>query len=321
MIAEDLQEVMEGEAGRTIGLTGHPHLTMYVTNLGDRPGLLVDVQLPEGLSVEDGQGFDVVQLVGPVRNRLLVRPTKSGEVSPAFLGLVEYVYRETCATSTREASVRALLDAVHEFRQFFARRADRLSEAAVRGLFAELELILDLERRGIGIEDVLRSWSGPFRGTDFRFVGGSAIEVKSVRVPAKSVKISSEHQLENADRKLSLLVRPLTTVTRGEQSGVAFSDLVDQVKRLLEGAPSARKLWTAATTALGFDETDSYYDQWAFVAEAWRAFEVAGPFPRITPGGLPEGVRSVSYSIELASLDDFETDRDSLLERLTASSE
>jgi Putative PD-(D/E)XK family member, (DUF4420) len=316
MIAEDLQEVMDGEPGRTIGLTGHPHLPMYVTNLGDRPGLLVDVQLPEGLTVEDGQGFDVVQLAGPVRNRLLVRPTKPGAVSPAFLGLVEYVYRETGAASTRDASVSALLDAVHEFRQFFARRADRLSEVAVRGLFAELELILDLEKRGVGIEDVLRSWSGPFRGTDFRFPAGAAVEVKTVRVPAKSVKISSEHQLENSERKLCLLVRPLATVSRGDQGSIAFTEVVDQVKRLLGGSPNARTLWRAATSAIGFDETDSYYDQWAFVAEGWRAFEVEGKFPRITPGDLPEGVRSVSYAIELSKLEGFETDRDAVLESL-----
>lgn len=321
MIADDLQDVMNGEPGRTIGLTDHPHLSMYVTNLGDRPGLLVDVQLPEGLAVEDGQGFDVVSIAGAVRNRLLVRPTKAGAVSPAFLGLVEYVYRETALAGNRDASVRALIDAVHEFRQFFARRADRLSEAAVRGLFAELELILQLETRGFEVEDVLRSWSGPFRGTDFRFLGGSAAEVKTVRVPAKSVKISSEHQLENSDRKLYLLLRPLSTVTRGEPRSVAFTDVVNRVKTLLEGSPNASKLWTVATSAIGLDETDAYYTQWAFVAEDWRAFEVVGDFPRITPERLPEGVRSVSYSIELAKLSEFETDFESVLGRLTIADE
>lgn len=321
MIAEDLQKVMDGEPGRTIGLTGHPHLPMYLTNLGDRPGLLVDVQLSEGIAIEDGQGFDVLKVIGPLRNRLLVRPTKSGAASPAFLGLVEYVYRETSAASTRDASIRALLDAVHEFRQFFARRADRLSESAVRGLYAELELILDLVSRGISIEDTLRSWSGPFRGVDFRFVGGSAIEVKTVRVLAKSVQISSEHQLENSDRKLYLLVRSLTTVARGEQGSVAFTDLVGHVKNHLGGSPRARILWEVATSAIGFDETDDYYQQWAFVAEGWRAFEVEIGFPRITPGDLPKGVHAVSYSIDLEKLEPFGTTRDSVLERLTPSDE
>lgn len=321
MIADDLSEVMRGDTGRTIGLTGHPHLPMYVTNLGDRPGLLVDMQLPEGLVVEDGQGFDVAQVSGVLRNRLLVRPTKAGAVSPMFLGLVEYVYRETAAASTRDSSVRALLDAVHEFRQFFARRADRLSEVAVRGLFAELELVLELLNRGMGVEGVLRSWSGPFRGTDFRFFGGSDVEVKTVRVPAKSVKISSEHQLENQDRRLHLLVRPLTTVTRGEGGSVAFMEIVAQVNRSLEGSPSAKQLWEAATTAIGFDENDTYYDQWAFVAESWRGFCVEDSFPRISPGDLPEGVRSVSYSIELSALGSFEVEVDLVLESLITANE
>lgn len=321
MIAESLREVMGGDSGRMMGLTGHPHLPMYVTNLGDRPGLVVDVELPEGLTVEDGQGFDVVRVAGALRKRLLIRPTSTGPVSPAFLGLVEYVYRETAAASTRDASIRALIDAVDEFRQFFARRADRLSEIEVRGLFAELELILELQRRGRGVEEVLRAWSGPFRGPDFRFSSGSVAEVKSVRVQAKAVRISSEHQLENADRSLVLLVRPLTTVARGESGSTAFREIASRVKGLLEGAPGARKLWLAATAALGLDETDAYYDQWAFVGEGWRAFEVEGRFPRIVPGDLPEGVRSVSYSIDLARLADFETDFDSVLERLASSDE
>ena len=130
--------VMSGDVNRTLGLTGHPYLPMYVTNLGDRPGLLVDVDLPQGVAIEDGQGFDIVEITAGARNRVLVRPTRPGTASPAFLGLVEFVFRETAGVGSRAAAVVALLEAVHEFRQFFARRFDRLGESAIRGLFAEL---------------------------------------------------------------------------------------------------------------------------------------------------------------------------------------
>lgn len=313
MIADDIAEAMRGDIGRTIGFTGHPHLPMYVTNLGDRPGLLVDVELPEGAVLEDGQGFDVLPVTGGLRNRLLVRPTRPGVVSPMFLGLVEYVYRETSVATTRDSSVKALLDSVHEFRQFFARRTDRLSEGQVRGLFAELELILTLVRGGASIEDVLRAWSGPFRGTDFRLAGGVGVEVKTTRIPAKVVKISSEYQLDDHEHGLFLLVRPLTTVQRGEGESVAFKQVVDLVKQELEGSPSAKELWLAAVTALGFDESDTYYDQWAFVAESWRAFRVADPFPRIIPQDLPPGLRGVSYSLDLSELTEQETEIDAVM--------
>jgi hypothetical protein len=314
MIEHALSEVMSGEVGRTFGLTGHPHLSMYVTNLGDRPGLLIDVELPPGATIEDGQGFDIVEVVGRARSRVLVRPTQPGSVAPAFLGLVEFVFRETAAAASRAKATEALLDAVHEFRAFFARRTDRLGEVAIRGLFAELELLAKLIRIGVSPEDALHAWSGPYQGTDFKFVDSAAIEVKSTRLPARNVVITSEYQLQVPAGGMHLFVLPLSTLSFADTAGRALLDLVQEVKGALGGSPRSRELWRSAVAAIGFDDGEEYYKQWRFESSDWQAYVVREGFPRIIPESLPTGVSSVGYTIRLETLVEYREDAMTVLE-------
>lgn len=310
---------MAAEPHRTFGLSGHPFLPMYVMNLGDRPGLLIDAELPPGATIEDGQGFDIVEVTRSGRRSVLVRPTRAGIVTPAFLGLVELVYRETAAAETRDAAVYALIAAVDEFRRFFARRGDRLSESALRGLFVELELLIDLVRAGIAVRDALLAWAGPYRATDFKFADGTGIEVKSARVPPKAVEISSEHQLDAPSDTLHLFVKPVATLAPHDQVGRTFLEIVGEAKSLISKDSGAMTLWTSAVEALGFDESDPYYAQWRFASNEWQIYHVRDGFPRITRDSLPVGVRAVSYSLQLEALEPFRDDSASLLAEVAAS--
>jgi len=309
---------MTGEPHRAFGLSGHPLLAMYVMNLGDRPGLLIDVELPTGTAIEDGQGFDIVEVNRSGRRSILVRPTRAGIATPAFVGLVELVYRETATTKSRDEAVLALISAVDEFRRFFARRVDRLSESALRGLFAELELLIDLVRAGISVRDALLAWAGPYRGIDFKFADGTAIEVKSARVPARAVQIASEHQLDTSSGSLHLFVKPVATLAPQNPVGALFLDVVREVTSLIAKDSAAKTLWAYAVEALGFDESDTYYAQWRFASSEWRAYSVVGGFPRVTRDDLPTGIRTVSYSLELEAADPFRVDSVSVLGEVAA---
>lgn len=318
MIAEAFEDSMGGEAGRTIGLTGHPFLSMFVINLGDRPALLIDVQLPDGATVEDGQGFEILQTQRAGRTSVLIRPTRSGAATPAFVGLAEFVYRESATAASRSAATLALIDSVHEFRQFFARRNDRLGESAVRGLFAELELLIELVRVGIQPTDALLAWSGPYRGVDFRFADGAAIEVKSARVPARTVQISSEHQLNSSAGPLHLFVRPLATLAPEDPLGTKLTDLVTRAKSVATKGGGATHLWDSAMQAIGFDESDAHYAKWRFTSTDWQGYQVTEGFPRIISNELPLGVRGVTYALELEAAAPFTDEPVAVLEQIAA---
>lgn len=307
---------MRGEAGRTIGLTGHQFLSMYVINLGDRPALLIDVELPDGVTIEDGQGFEIAQVPRAGRSSVLIRPTRADSATPAFVGLAEFIYRETAAAPSRPAATLALIDSVHEFRQFFARRNDRLGESAVRGLFAELELLVELVRVGVPPVDVLLAWSGPYRGVDFKFADGSAIEVKSARVPARTVQISSEYQLDSSVGPLHLFVRPLATLAPEDAIGTRLVDLVARAKSVVTQGGGAMHLWDSAMKAIGFDESDTHYAKWRFTSNDWQGYQVTEGFPRITAKELPVGVRAVTYALALEAAAPFTDDASAVLEQI-----
>lgn len=305
MIAEALERVMAGEPGRLSGLAGHPHLPMWVQHLGDRPGLLIGVQLASGTVIDDGRGFEIKELSRGGRPFVLICPTAPGLASPAFLSLAEFVYRETARAKSREGSVSALLHSVYEFRKFFSKRPDRLSSNAMRGLFAELNLLLTLVRTGLSPVDALTAWSGPYGATDFTFAGLRTFEVKSCRSPARGVKVSSEYQLFEPDGDRYLFVLPLQALDGGKNLGVSLIDLVSRVKSCLIGDAIAMALWDQAVDALGFDETDSYYLQWHFESSDWLVFGLTEGFPSLTPLDLAEGISSVSYSLSIPSLSGF----------------
>jgi len=318
VIADAFEDSMGGEAGRTIGLTGHPFLSMYVINLGDRPALLIDVELPDGATVEDGHGFEILQTQRAGRTNVLIRPTRPGAATPAFLGLAEFVYRETATATSRPAATLALIDSVHEFRQFFARRSDRLGELAVRGLFAELELLIELVRVGVPPTDALLAWSGPYRGVDFKFASGAALEVKSARVPARTVQISSEHQLDSSPGPLHLFVRPLATLAPEDALGSTLTDMVARAKSVATQGGGAMHLWDSAMQAIGYDESDAYYAKWRFASTDWQGYQVTEGFPRIISTGLPIGVRGITYALELEAAAPFSDDPSTVLEQIAA---
>ena len=316
MIAESLRKVMSGDSGGVFGLPGVPHLSMYVTNLGDRPGLLIDVELPKGVVLEDGQGFDVMKLGGQARDRVLIRPVRSGPVSPAFISLVEYLHRETSTARSKAEAISVLVDSVQRFRSFFARRSTRLSETALRGFVSELLMLDALVQAGIGPHDALLSWSGPYGSTDFKFVDAAAIEVKTTRVPSRGVRISSEHQLVTPDGGLHLFVLPLATLGSEQSGGVGVLKLVHDMRAKLVESSATAELWDSALEAVGFDETDRYYEAWRFAPMEWQAYSVRDGFPRLVPAMLPDGVGQVSYSLRLETIAEFQEDAQSVIEEV-----
>ena len=316
MISEALHKVMNSESGRVYGLVGHPHLAIWVQNLGDRPGLLIEVSLPQGVVIEDGQGFDIGEVSQGDKKFLLIRPTSPGPSSPAFVGLVEFVFRETASARSKVDSVNALLESVYEFRRFFARRPERLGESAVRGLFSELKLLLSLLELSLSPSDALAAWSGPFGATDFQFVGSQSIEVKSSHTSVGAVRIASEFQLVVPDGGLHLFVLPLTRVDPRDSDGETLVAMVNRLQEMMSGQPNSKRLWEHATQAIGFNPSDTYYEQWRFVSESWSAFSVNEHFPSLTPTDLPIGLRSVSYLLTLKDIDSFSVDVNDVLSDL-----
>ena len=200
-----------------------------------------------------------------------------------------------------DSPARATVEALDRWRRLFAdARNDRLTDAKIIGLMAELMTLHEIVRRDPARD--LTVWTGPANSQhDFR-TGVHALEVKATLArEGRLVPISSVLQLECPDAGTLHLVHH-----RFERS--PDGDTVSHWYRKVCELGVAHQALRALVEAVGYDEDDvDYYDQRVFRLVERRTYDVAVQgFPRITPGSfiggtLPAGVRDLSYTIDLTN--------------------
>lgn len=297
---------LEGRNERVVQLA-HPRVTFLAQNLAGKSALVAKIELPADVVVPDGRGFAVTTYRSGADSFVRIASNETG-VTLLFLKLVDYVMERTAeARDIREAAI-LLVTAVDEFKRFTQRRSGRLGEDEIRGLVAELLLLLDLQAGdATRTWEVFNSWGGPFGALhDFEFVEGNAIEVKSTHRPPSEIRISTPAQIQPIPDGLDLVVLPLEKVGPGIEGDVGFIELVEEV-----GAIAASRggdvvdLWNSALEAFGLDLADQYYEQWRFARGEWLRFKVVDGFPVIGEADLPKGIVKITYSLRLDALSAF----------------
>jgi len=208
----------------------------------------------------------------------------------------------------RIADGRAPADAVDgtiaDFRDLLKNPASpEIPDERIVGLIGEL-LVL---QRLVGVSPrAVESWTGPHEQRhDFRR-GNRAIEVKtSSRADAALVTISSSEQLAVPDGGSLLLVH--VKIERADGGALNVKQLVSNIAD--HGAQSS--VLKVALAALGCeDATAPEWNRLSYALESISGYRVEPGFPRITPGQfadgrLPDGIRSLAYSVDLRSARDF----------------
>lgn len=300
---------LEGRNDRVVQLA-HPHITFLAQNLAGKPALVAKVELSADLVVPDGRGFTVTTYRSGVDSFVRIASNEAG-VALLFLKLVDYVLERTAeARDSREAAA-LLVSAVDEFKRFTQRRSGRLGEDEIRGLIAELLLLIEIQAGdATRTWEAFNAWGGPFGALhDFEFAEGNAIEVKSTHRPPSEIRISTPAQTQPIPDGLDLVVLPLEKVAPGADADINFIELVEEVSALaVARGGDVADLWDSALIALGLDLTDQYYEQWRFARGEWLRFRVVDGFPGISEGDLPSGVVKVTYSLRLEALGAFAAD-------------
>lgn len=190
---------------------------------------------------------------------------------------------------------------------------DGLSEIEQKGLFGEvflINLLLDEELDPLRIID---AWTGLQGGShDFRF-GSVAIEVKTNSGNGNTIKISSEHQLDNSQVDQLFLCQHILNVTGS--TGVTLKSLVDTVRARLE-ATTALDAFSTVLIRSGYFETHrARYDEHHYEVRRTNYWHVMGAFPRITPSLMPlAGISDVSYSLTVSHLSPFSVQLSTIVE-------
>jgi hypothetical protein len=182
--------------------------------------------------------------------------------------------------------------------------AGRLTDGQLQGLASELWLLRLL---AVELDDwvaAVDAWRGPFGSPqDFVLADKRSIEVKSAHRTSLVVKINSENQLDVEFGSLSLCVVVIERVPVEIDGSMRLVELVDSIRVALSSLPKSLQAFGVALDSAGFDPSDLYYEDVAFVFYRTTQYAVTGDFPRITAASLMPGVGGVSYDIGLKDLE------------------
>lgn len=315
-----LEQVLAAGNGRMMVIRQTPFMFAVVNDNG-RAALFVRVSLTPSQVVSDGQGFSVKTTRSGNNDYVQITATDRG-LPPLFLKLVEYVLERVSAATSIDEGVAMLIRSIEEYRRFVGQRRGRLSEALVRGTFAELLFLRAIVTAGMSTEEAVTAWRGPWAKAglgvhDFTFADGRGIEVKSTHQPPGTIRVSSPSQLVPSDQPLDLLVLPVEHAPDESTAAFSFRQYTQETGEAIAAAgPAAAEKWDAALEALALDLSDEWYDKYRFLPGEWRRFEVKQGFPHLDISSLPAGVVDVHYSLELLRLTPFAAPFSALLREM-----
>lgn len=190
---------------------------------------------------------------------------------------------------------------------FEAKDKKGLTIDQVKGLMAELFVLSTHLQANLGndVDDVIKSWVGPYNTAKDFCLDDKEIEVKFKNTKATKVTISSEFQLTpELGKELEIWVVSGRT---SKEKGANLTTLNDLIKSLIitKGGSLGAYLKTLQMTGITH-ETIKTYDYIMVILEKLEVYDANNPsFPSIRRTAIPKEVSKVNYDLNLYSLGDF----------------
>lgn len=238
---------------------------------------------------------------GKVKIRL---KATSAAAAPLFAELADDVVGVLAAAPNDDAAA-LVLDRIVAWQLFFATKRDDFTAERAAALFAELHVLQAVFLPFLGHARAIDSWHGPDPAVQDFQVADLAVEVKSFRgTGAGHLMISSEQQLELTGVN-RLYVAYVRLDQRPDGTGLTISDVINALRSEIAESGLATHLLEMRLLSAGWH--DSYSDQRpeTYAVRSMELFGVVDDFPRIISAGLPNGVGSVSYSIDRGAIEEF----------------
>jgi len=179
-----------------------------------------------------------------------------------------------------------------------------LSEAELRGLIGELWFLHTVALPLAGPDAAVKGWLGPLAAPHDFLLGASLVEIKTCIPGSDDVTITSLQQLDAGDAPLYLGVVRLASVTSNTVGAFTTPELLTRIHKEIETSQSTGTEFDLRLAETGYADDEEYTRSW-YQVSGLRYFHVRHDFPRLIPAGVPDGVRDVSYTIDLRSCAQF----------------
>ncbi|MGI2114613.1 PD-(D/E)XK motif protein [Shewanella frigidimarina] len=262
----------------------------------------------------DGINNDNLELTFVKKGHYLQIKLLDSDFTSLFDDLIISLIDSIKNTANAEDASKEFITSYIKWSTFFTKTLNKkLSKERVIGLWGELSYLLKLIQvacSSVPIDNILKSWVGPFGAThDFEF-SSSSIEVKTKPLTSWMIRISSEYQLENIDQKpLNLEV---ISVIESEH-GLSLKDLFLKVKRHINKKSGDVTILLSALEKENLSEERlSKYSSFLFARKRTETFNCdVEHFPKIKASGLHKAISTVKYNLDVRELQEFRVSQES----------
>ena len=224
-----------------------------------------------------------------------------------FDDLILSIFNRIAEISDSDEYSREFINSFYKWSSFFEnKKSERLTIDQVKGLFGELLFLKNqLLNSSSNVDDILKSWKGPYdEGHDFVFEIKD-FEIKTVENSKNNIRISSEFQLESEKGKeLELVVISVFTVA---MNGVSIKNLIDEIKAIVLNNFGDISILLNALFQKGLTFSNLIlYDCYKFQPIKESSYNCNDEkFPKLNKSNLPIEINAVKYNIRLNLIEDF----------------
>lgn len=256
--------------------------------------------IPSAEKLPEGQGFNIERVdLHEVGTTWLALSRKDSGDFGLFSSMVCDVTGALDAEGNTDELrlLRVFLGRVRAWQEFMRKGAQALGHEEEIGLVGELMLLAAIIKAGVPAATAIESWVGPLDSPQDFEIGTGSLEVKAtLSAQGFPSKIGSLEQLDDSVRQpLFIAGARLRQIASGQN----LPDHVDAMRHAIKGDAEAGRLLSERLVAAGYFDADADRYPRRFVSAGTRIVEVAGDFPRLTHGRVPEGIMRAKYEIDL----------------------
>jgi len=219
-----------------------------------------------------------------------------------FGQLMQDLIYESMQYDKDNACVHAVIARFGNWRKMLSNASEHKAEE--KGLFGELYVLNGLLEKGLYSSiDVIRAWMGPdYAVQDFKFAS-NWIEVKAIGSNSFTVKISSIKQLNSTDLgELYVIKADEDEFDENSESVYSLYRKIDEKLKIQSN--EADELFNSKLIEfkyMGFVATE----RTKFAVKGFEKYKVDSSFPRLIFQDDKQAIKSVTYELVLAALQDW----------------
>lgn len=205
---------------------------------------------------------------------------------------------------TDEKEVQEILASRFQYwSDLFKRKREQMDEKWVQGFVGELWYLDNVLSNKIGIDDAIKSWTGPIKANQDFITQNKIFEIKTRTQQTNSIKISNNNQLSE---DMYLVVIEISKSSEVAESSWNLTKLIESIQKKII-SPETHRIFNEKLLELSlFPSSEAcIYDKFSYHIQSLSYFEVNSKFPFIDHMSVPSAVIKYSYELSLPIMNDF----------------